>query len=160
MLVGHDLQLDVARLLHVALEVHRAVAEGGQRLGRGGVEGLADLGAPRGQIFMPRPPPPAAALRMTGKPISLGQLLAPRRPSRSTPRAPGRSGSPAFSMASRAATLLPMSRSISGRGPMKRSRSFSTISANSAFSERKPYPGWMASAPVSSAAASTARAFR
>jgi hypothetical protein len=55
-------------------------------------------------------------------------------------------------MAARAATLLPMSFSIWERGPMKRRPSFSTSSANPAFSERKPYPGWMASAPVTSAA--------
>src|SRR6266540_1514221 len=123
-LVGHDLQLDVAR-----------------------------------QIFMPRPPPPAAALRMTGKPTS-SAIFSASSASASLPRAPGRSGSPAFSIASRAATLFPMSRIISGRGPMNLIPIRVTISANSAFSERKPYPGWIASAPVTSAAERSARTSR
>ncbi len=36
----------------------------------------------------------------------------------------------------------------------------SQISANSAFSARNPYPGWMASAPVTSAAAMIRGMFR
>ena len=54
------------------------------------------------------------------------------------PAEPGSSGSPASFAASRARTLLPISRSISGRGPMKRILQFSQTSAKSAFSERKP----------------------
>ncbi len=86
---------------------------------------------------MPRPPPPAAALRMTGKPICSAWASASSASFRK-PRAPGRSGRPAFSAASRAATLFPMSRIISGRGPMNFSPMFWTISANPAFSERNP----------------------
>jgi hypothetical protein len=63
-------------------------------------------------------------------------------------------------MASRAATLLPMSFSISERGPMKVRPSFSTTSAKAGFSDKKPYPGWMASAPVISAAESSAGTLR
>jgi len=56
----------------------------------------------------------------------------------STPAEPGSSGIPASFAASRARTLLPMSRSISARGPMKRILQFSQTSAKSAFSERNP----------------------
>ena len=38
--------------------------------------------------------------------------------------------------------------------------SFSQSSAKAGFSERNPYPGWMASAPVTSAAESRARVSR
>ena len=55
--------------------------------------------------------------------------------------------------ASRADTLSPQSRIASGVGPTKPSLHLRQISAKCAFSERKPYPGWMASAPVISAAA-------
>ena len=40
----------------------------------------------------------------------------------------------------------------SGPGPMKRIEQARQISANVAFSARKPYPGWIASASVTSAA--------
>ncbi len=41
--VAHDLDLDVAWMLEVLLDVHRAVAEGGQRLVLGQVEQLDEL---------------------------------------------------------------------------------------------------------------------
>ena len=55
-----------------------------------------------------------------------------------TPALPGRSGRPASRAAARAETLLPISRSISGRGPMKRMPHFSLTSAKPAFSLRNP----------------------
>jgi len=110
-------------------------------------------------IFIPRPPPPAAAFRMTGSPISCAHRLASSA-SFTPPGLPGNSGSPASRAASRARTLLPISRMTSGRGPMKAILQERHTSANSAFSDRKPYPGWMASAPVISAADSTAGTFR
>ena len=51
---------------------------------------------------------------------------------------PGSCGSPASFIASLARILLPIIRIISGRGPMKPSPECWTISANSAFSLRKP----------------------
>jgi hypothetical protein len=36
-------------------------------------------------------------------------------------------------------------------GPMKTSPAAATASAKSAFSDRKPYPGWIACAPLSRA---------
>ena len=51
-----------------------------------------------------------------------------------------------------ALTLSPIRRMFSGRGPMNTNPERSTFSAKSAFSDRKPYPGWIASASVTSAA--------
>ena len=61
------------------------------------------------------------------------------------PSEPGTTGTPAFFMSSRAAALLPIMRMTSPDGPIHVMPFFSHSSANSAFSERKPYPGWMAS---------------
>ena len=88
-------------------------------------------------IFIPRPPPPEAALRITGKPIFRAYSSASWA-SCSVCGQPGRSGSPASAAASRARTLFPISRSISGRGPIQAIPQRWTTSANAAFSERKP----------------------
>src|SRR5205085_4080648 len=45
-------------------------------------------------------------------------------------------------------------------GPMKATLCAARISAKRAFSDRKPYPGWTASAPVISHAASSCGTFR
>ena len=92
--VGDDLHLDVARRLDVALEVDVGVAEAGQRLGARRLRAARAAARRRATIFMPRPPPPADALMITGKPISLDGRRAPassvsRRP------VPGRMGTPA-----------------------------------------------------------------
>ena len=65
-LVAEDLELDVPRLDEVLLQVDRAVAEGllGLLAGGGELAGELLLGVRRSR--MPRPPPPAAALRITG----------------------------------------------------------------------------------------------
>ncbi len=78
--------------------------------------------------------------------ISLGS-------SGNAPSEPGTHGTPAFSIAALALTLSPIRRIVSARGPMNTKPDFSTLSAKSAFSDRKPYPGWMACASVTSAAA-------
>ena len=59
-----------------------------------------------------------------------------------------------------AESLSPIRRIVSGFGPMKMKPLCSTRSAKSAFSERKPYPGWMATASVTSAALTTAGMLR
>jgi hypothetical protein len=51
---------------------------------------------------------------------------------------PGTQGTPDASMASIADTLSPISLMVSDFGPIKIKPERSTISANSAFSERKP----------------------
>ncbi len=70
----------------------------------------------------------------------------------SGPSDPGTQGTPAFFMILMADTLSPMARIVSAFGPMNTKPLFSTRSAKSAFSERKPYPGWMATESVTSAA--------
>ena len=78
----------------------------------------------------------------------------------SAPSEPGTTGTPALRMASLADTLSPIRRIVAARGPMKTKPELSTRSAKSAFSERKPYPGWMASESVTSAAEMIAGTFR
>ena len=56
----------------------------------------------------------------------------------SEPSTPGTTGTPAFCIAILALTLSPIIRMVSGRGPMKTKPLFSTRSAKSAFSDRKP----------------------
>ena len=75
--VAEHLDLDVARLGEVLLEIDAVVAEGGLGLGARGLD--APCRAPRRvrATFMPRPPPPAAALTSTGKADLLGDLGAP-----------------------------------------------------------------------------------
>ena len=67
---------------------------------------------------MPMPPPPAAALSMTGYPISQATRSA------STASAvvswlPGTTGTPAAAMSRRASVLSPIRRIASGDGPTK-----------------------------------------
>jgi hypothetical protein len=66
----------------------------------------------------------------------------------------------AAAAASRAATLSPIRRIDWAVGPTKISPAASTAAANSEFSARNPYPGWMASAPVAFAAARIASRLR
>ena len=78
----------------------------------------------------------------------------------SGPSEPGTVGTPASFMAWMAETLSPMRRIVSAFGPMNMKPLFSTWSAKSAFSARKPYPGWIALVSVISAAAMMAGTFR
>jgi hypothetical protein len=55
-----------------------------------------------------------------------------------TESVPGTSGTPLRRAASRAASLLPIARTVSLRGPTKVSPSASQAAANPAFSARKP----------------------
>ena len=57
------------------------------------------------------------------------------------PSEPGTQGTLASLMAFLALTLSPISRIVSGRGPINTKPLFSTRSAKSAFSARNPYPG-------------------
>ncbi|TPW02406.1 MAG: choline dehydrogenase [bacterium] len=50
MAVGDDLELDVARLLEVALHIDSAVAEGGGGLGLGGLDGLDEVFGGQGDL--------------------------------------------------------------------------------------------------------------
>ena len=86
---------------------------------------------------MPRPPPPAAALIRTGKPISSAAARASSSVV-SAPAEPGTTGMPAFITACLAVILSPIIWMCSGLGPMKVKPWAPTMSANRAFSDRKP----------------------
>ena len=60
---------------------------------------------------------------------------------------PGTPLTPTFSAARLALILSPITRIASDGGPMNVTPFSIICSANSAFSEKKPYPGWTASAP-------------
>ena len=108
---------------------------------------------------MPRPPPPAEALTIMGNPTCRAHSSA--SPSDAmTPSEPGRIGTPAFLIAARAFSFSPMSRVISGGGPMNLMPQVSHTSAKLAFSASRPYPGWIASTLAISAALITAGMFR
>ena len=90
---------------------------------------------------IPRPPPPPAALMMTGYPTFFAVAIISFGLSVSAPSDPGTQGTPALIMARLAETLSPIKRIDAAVGPIKAKPDFSTRSAKSAFSERKPYPG-------------------
>jgi hypothetical protein len=126
----------VARAADVPLEVDRRIAEPGLRLGARGAE--------------LRPPPPADALMMMGKPMR--STASKACSSLSMTPVPGKIGTPASAITLRAETLSPMRRMISGCGPIQCRPHFCTTPAKCAFSARKPYPGCTASARDTSAA--------
>ena len=64
--VGEHLDLDVPRLLHVALQEDGGVAEGALRPSIGRPPGLLSSSAASRATRMPMPPPPAEALMSTG----------------------------------------------------------------------------------------------
>ncbi len=107
---------------------------------------------------MPHPPPPLLAFISKGKPIF--SASAPACSTFSTLSLPGITGMPAARMVRRAMSLSPMRASTPDGGPMKTILHSSHRAANFAFSERNPYPGWMAPAPVASAAEMIAVMFR
>ena len=59
----------------------------------------------------------------------------------------GTTGTPASVIDRRAEILSPIRSIVSARGPMNVIPATSHFRANPAFSDRKPYPGWTASAP-------------
>ena len=82
-------------LLEIFFQIDRVVAERGLRLGARGRERDGKLGFGARATFMPRPPPPAAALTSTGKPMS--RAIASASASDVTPPSePGTTGMPSF----------------------------------------------------------------
>ena len=73
---------------------------------------------------------------------------------------PGTTGTPASSINRRAVVLTPMLSIASGGGPMNTRPALAHARAKPAFSAKKPYPGWTASAPVERATSRMASAFR
>ena len=123
-----------------ALAEHGAVAERGRRL------------PPR----RPRPPRPArdrSADDPHAPPAAAGggldqQREASRRPAPRRASSAGSTGTPAAAISALASILDPIASMASGGGPTQVSPASSTARAKAAFSDRKPYPGWTASAPV------------
>ena len=109
---------------------------------------------------MPRPPPPAAALTSNGKPIrSAVATIAAIWSGRSigaASRVPGTDGTSTRAASRRAFSLSPSASIVPDAGPTKTRPASSTALANAARSARNPYPGWIASAPVSRAASTIA----
>lgn len=107
----------------------------------------------------PRPPPPYAALIATGRPCCSAKLMISLA-SATGSVVPGTSGALARVAMWRALTLSPSESIAAGDGPIQMRPASVTAWANSAFSERKPYPGWKASALVFAAMSSSFLWFR
>ena len=86
---------------------------------------------------IPFPPPPAVALMMTGNPIVSANASASSGSS-IVPGEPGTVGTPASAARRRAVALSPICRIWSPVGPMNVMFDALQMSANSAFSARKP----------------------
>src|SRR5690554_4381605 len=76
------------------------------------------------------------------------------------PSEPGMVGTPAAAMVALAVALSPILLIMSGVAPINLMLYSSQILENSAFSDKNPYPGWIASALVISAAAMMRGIFR
>ncbi len=87
--------------------------------------------------LMPRPPPPAEAFTITGKPTSCAHSSASSAEA-TTPSEPGRMGTPAAFIACRAFSFSPIVRITSGVGPMNLMPLVSQTWAKLAFSLSKP----------------------
>ncbi len=137
MRVGEHLDLDVARVLEVALEVDAVVGEELLALAGGALEGILEVvrGHRDAEALAA-----AAARRLAGDRVAdlLGGLLrVPRRPERAR-SSPGRSGTPASCMISRALVFEPIASMAAAGGPMKTMSGFVERLAKAAFSARKP----------------------
>ena len=89
------------------------------------------------QRLIPRPPPPAAAFKITGKPNSAASFSASSLPERGF-SVPGIVGTLQVKAISLAESLSPIMSKISDLGPINLIPAFSHSLANSAFSARKP----------------------
>ena len=85
---------------------------------------------------MPRPPPPAVALIITGKPMRLASANAVSASDMMSE--PGVTGTPLATAVARAVALSPIIEITLADGPMKVMPDDSQISAKRAFSERNP----------------------
>ena len=85
---------------------------------------------------MPRPPPPAVALIMTGKPIFFASSKAVSASGMMSE--PGVMGTPLATAVARAVALSPIMEMTLAEGPMKVMPEDSQISAKRAFSDRNP----------------------
>ncbi len=107
--VAEHLDFDVARLCEIFLEIDRVVAEGGLRLGARGGERVGQIVGAFRATFMPRPPPPAAALTSTGKPIDFA-IDSASSSEVTPPSEPGTTGMPSRWAVRLASILSPIRR--------------------------------------------------
>ena len=109
--------------------------------------------------FMPRPPPPNAALIATGQPC-----CSPKATTWSAlvvgSSVPGTASTPADAAAVRAEILSPMISIASGGGPIQVTSRSVMARAKSAFSAKNPYPGCTASARLRVITSMMASVFR
>jgi hypothetical protein len=94
---------------------------------------------------MPIPPPPPLAFTMTGNPMAVAAATASSADDSSP--VPAIMGTPAARASERAVCLAPNAARCRGAGPMNVIPASSTCWAKAAFSDKKPYPGWIAPAP-------------
>ena len=137
MAVPEHLHLDVLGAGNVFLEKHRGIAKSAARLIARLIQQVCQVRRLRDHARMPRPPPPNAALIISGNPISLATFKASVRSSTGF-SVPGSVGTDASSASARAATLSPINFSSSGRGPTNVMPASTQACANSAFSDRNP----------------------
>ena len=86
---------------------------------------------------MPLPPPPALALIITGKPMSVANFFAAST-SVTSPSEPGTKGTSKCSTAAFALSLSPITLMACSRGPIKVMSAAATAAANAAFSLKNP----------------------
>src|SRR5713101_3783456 len=141
MLVAQHLKLDVARMLEEFLRVNVRRAKGLLRFA------ACRLVSSQEFILFANHAHAAASFASCSSPST-------------TPSLPGIVGRPAVFTSRRARSFSPIISMISGRGPIKVISDASQTLAKLAFSERNPYPGWMASTFVISAALITWGMFR
>jgi hypothetical protein len=138
--VGEDLDLDVARPEDRASRGRRCRRRRRRRPRAWRLEGGSRTRRLVLTRRMPLPPPPAAALIITGKPIPRPpppRVARSGKPLPSGPLSPGTTGAPAADTVFRASVLLPMRIAWAG-GPMKVMPAAAQASAKSSFSDRKP----------------------
>jgi hypothetical protein len=134
--VAEHLELDMARVAEIFLDIDGVVAERALRLGAR----LADLALELVLGADDLHAAPAAARgrlddhRIAGLGGDRARLLEPS----TGPSEPGTSGRPSLAAVRLASTLSPITRICSGLGPIQMMLWLSTISAKRAFSERKP----------------------
>ena len=136
-MVGQDLDLDVARTIDQALDVERAVAKRRQRLAPRLRDRRQAARRPPAHAFIPIPPPPSDGLISTGNP-SRRAAAAIASSVCSAGVSPGTTGTPACDASCRAAIFDPMRAMTSAGGPMNATPAAAHAAANAWFSERKP----------------------
>ena len=150
--VAEDLELDVPRAARRAFRNRRAPSAKAACPTRRVSASAAGRSSARSTRAIPFPPPPAEAFTSTGYPISFARKASAssesaETPAPSDPSEPGTTGTPAARIRARAASLSPIFSIASGGGPIQSRSASETARANPRFSERNPYPGWIASAP-------------